>query len=110
MSEEKIFPQRLRQLRTGAGLSQADLGGLMGRRQVTVSTWENGTREPSLADLARLAGLLGVTADNLLGLGPPEPPVVPARTAGLAALLDSMCGDAELGALETFLAGIGKKE
>lgn len=61
--------RRIAQARGAAGLSQAALAEQIGYgNQSTVSLWESGTREPSLANLTALARVLAVTSDYLLGL------------------------------------------
>lgn len=45
--------------RTNAGLSQANLAARAGTSQATVSAYESGTKEPSLATLERLLAATG---------------------------------------------------
>lgn len=54
-----VVGPRIRQLRKRAGLTQAQLGGRIGRTQNCVATWEAG-RNPSLADLEQIAKACGV--------------------------------------------------
>lgn len=58
---------RILQIRSGLGLSQEKFGELVGKSQRTVAAWEAGTRAPSLSTLNRLADVLDVPADFLLG-------------------------------------------
>lgn len=62
----KINPDRLRELRDHAGLSQADLAKALDVDTSLISRWEKGTREPSLSQLMAIARVLGVTLDYLL--------------------------------------------
>ncbi len=62
------FSERLKELRTERGLLQSQLGEIMGVRQVTVCTWENGTRQPDFETLKKIAKYFDVSTDYLLGL------------------------------------------
>ena len=53
-------------LRTGLGLSQFQLGTLVGVSDKAVSKWENGDSKPRLATCNRLAEVLGVSVNELL--------------------------------------------
>lgn len=53
-------------LREGAGLSQYQLGALVGVSDKAVSKWENGSTKPRANTMIRLAGVLGVSVDELL--------------------------------------------
>ena len=64
----KIFCERLRKLRTDKELSQAKLAKILGTYQQTIGAWENGTTEPDIETVTRLAVFFDVTADYLLGL------------------------------------------
>ena len=49
----------LRGSRTAAGLSQAALAERVGTSQATISAYENGTKQPSVATLSRLLAATG---------------------------------------------------
>ena len=53
-------------LRRGLGLSQFQLGALVGVSDKAVSKWENGDAKPKFATCFRLADVLGVPIDELL--------------------------------------------
>ena len=53
-------------LRTGLGLSQFQLGTLVGVSDKAVSKWENGDAKPRIGTCYRLAEVLGVTVNELL--------------------------------------------
>ena len=53
-------------LRTGLGLSQFQLGTLVGVTDKAVSKWENGDAKPRVSICYRLAEVLGVTVNELL--------------------------------------------
>lgn len=59
---------RIKGLREGAGMTQPDLGVIVGRGHSAISKWENGSAEPDLAAIASLARHFGVSADYLLGM------------------------------------------
>ena len=61
------FGNRLFQLRKKAGLSQAQLGEKVGVSNKAVSKWENGTAKAGLDAVHRLADVLSVSVDDLLG-------------------------------------------
>lgn len=60
------FGNFLRELRERRGLSQYQLGRLVGVSDKAVSKWENGSSKPQNRILCQLSGILGVTADELL--------------------------------------------
>jgi len=59
--------ERIRELRTAAGLSQEQLAELASLNRVTVAKYEAGRIEPGAQALARIADALDVSADVLLG-------------------------------------------
>lgn len=63
----KGFPDRLREARIAAGLTQEQLGFALGVTKSSVSAWENGRETPSFRFLPRLAQMLGCSLDELLG-------------------------------------------
>ncbi len=61
------FPERLRQLRKDAGLSQRQLAAYVGVSTTAVSCWETGIREvPAGNNLVRLAEVLGLDPAEVL--------------------------------------------
>ncbi len=65
------FGRRLQQVRKAAGLSQEQLGELVGMSRQAVSKWETDQATPDIDKLALLCGVLGVSADALLGRDAP---------------------------------------
>lgn len=61
------FSERLKQLRTDAGLSQMDFAKLIKLSKSSVNMYERGEREPSLETLERIADYFNVDMDYLLG-------------------------------------------
>ncbi|UCG42957.1 MAG: helix-turn-helix domain-containing protein, partial [candidate division WOR-3 bacterium] len=72
---------RVRRLREKAGLSQEQLSKRLGTTRPAVSQIENGQRNVTADEVARLAETFGVSCDVLLGLRT-EPVVILARDAG----------------------------
>lgn len=63
-----MFADRLKQARKAKGFSQAEVSRQLGVTQQAVGKWETGRSTPDPQTVARLAELLGTTADVLLGL------------------------------------------
>ena len=61
-----LFADTLRKLRTEKGLSQIQLAKQMIVNKATISRWENGSRLPDAAMIARLSWILEVDAGTLL--------------------------------------------
>lgn len=54
-------------LRKGKGLNQSELAELCGVHSVTISNWETGKKAPEANNVNKLAEVLGVTTDYLMG-------------------------------------------
>ena len=61
-----LFAETLKKLRAEKGLSQKQLGKLMFVDHSTIARWENGSRLPDAAMIARLSGVLGADLNALL--------------------------------------------
>jgi len=59
------FPNRIREYRLRLGLSQLELGKLIGKARNQVSAWERGSQLPSVRTLLRLAKALNTLAEAL---------------------------------------------
>lgn len=59
------FPNKIREYRLKAGLSQRKLAETLGRGRNAVSSWERGLTLPSVPRLLRMAKLLGTLAEAL---------------------------------------------
>ena len=76
-----LFDERLLLLRKQAGISQKQLGEVIGLSNKAICTMENGTRETTFEKLVQLAEYFHVSTDYLLGVtddptwrgGPTEP-------------------------------------
>lgn len=62
------FGKRLKELRKGAGLSQKQLGQMIGVTKSVISFYELQDRSPSPLVLIKLSGVFHVTTDYLLGI------------------------------------------
>ncbi len=62
------FGDRLRQLRKEKNLTQRQLADLIGVKNSVISFYEVGERTPSLDAVIKLATVLHVSTDNLLGI------------------------------------------
>lgn len=61
---------RIASLRKERGLSQKELGIIIGAAQNTISNWEKGNREPDYENLKKLAYFFDCSVDYLLGRTP----------------------------------------
>lgn len=59
------FPNRIREYRLKAGLSQGKLAAQLGRGKDAVSSWERGLTLPNVPRLMRMAKILGTLAESL---------------------------------------------
>ncbi len=67
MTNENLFPKRLKTLREKRGMSQRTLAQLCGLSRSMVGQYERGEKDPSLRTLAQIADYFGVSTDYLLG-------------------------------------------
>ncbi|MGN0771169.1 MAG: helix-turn-helix domain-containing protein [Christensenellales bacterium] len=65
--KNNVFGKTLRELRIEKGISQRNLGEILGVCNQTVSFWESGSREPDLDMMCRIAEFFEVSCDFLLG-------------------------------------------
>lgn len=59
------FPNKIREYRLKAGLSQRKLARLVGRGRNAVSSWERGLTLPNVPRLLKMAKILGTLAESL---------------------------------------------
>ncbi|MEZ4732347.1 MAG: helix-turn-helix transcriptional regulator [Caldilineaceae bacterium] len=64
--EMKQFGEKLRVLRQRRGLSQEQLGEMLGVHQTHVGRLERGEKIPNAAIILKVADIFGVTADQLM--------------------------------------------
>ena len=65
----EVLPANLVSARLGHGMSQEALAAASGVPRSVIAAIETGTRNPALSTLARLAGALGTTVEQLLAEG-----------------------------------------
>ena len=63
---EKIG-DKIKKYRTSIKMTQAEFAERLGVTGSSISAYENGTRQPSYFILVKIANVLGVTTDSLLG-------------------------------------------
>ena len=72
---------RLKYIRLAKGISQKEVSITLGVTQATVSSWERGTKSPSMNNMKRLAKIYEVSLDYLVGstdsIDPASSPTVP---------------------------------
>ena len=68
MNHEKIFAQRVYELRKKRNMNQKELGEVVGLTAKSISTIESGLRSTTIEKLILLAQFFGVSTDYLLGL------------------------------------------
>ncbi len=73
MKPETMLPERLRELRSGIKMTQAQIATALGESVTNYNKWENGT-EPALSTIIKIAKFHGVTTDYLLGYNKPQNP------------------------------------
>lgn len=67
--DKQSFGQRLAQIRKAKGLTQEDLGGRIGVSQRIMHHYENKAEYPPAQKIIELAQALGMSVDELLGIG-----------------------------------------
>ena len=92
LSELKLVTAgNLIKLRTGRGLTQAELGAMLNYSDKTISKWERGEAIPDAYVLTQIAEIFGVTVDTLLSpperWSPPEPEQEEERSYSVRAIL-----------------------
>lgn len=61
------FSERLKNLRKQAGLTQVDVAGELGISQQAYASWERGVKRPTQENLVKIAQILNVSVDYLVG-------------------------------------------
>ncbi len=59
---------RLKKLRLKKGLTQEELGNILGVKKASISSYEKGERTPTIEHLISLIQIFNVTSDYLLGI------------------------------------------
>ena len=76
------FNENLKEARLSAGLSQKDVAEAIGVAKSTYSLYESGGREPDVEKIRKLASILGVSGDMLLGIPTSAPHTLAAHFEG----------------------------
>lgn len=90
---------RIRALRNSKGLKQSDLADILGVRQNTLSTWENGRYEPDNEMLRKIADFFNVSVDYVIG----GADVFPKRKAHRIPVLGDVAAGIPIDAVEDIL-------
>lgn len=61
------FSERLKKLRKDTGLTQVDVASKMGISQQAYASWERGVKKPTQDNLVKIAQILNVSVDYLVG-------------------------------------------
>ena len=61
------FSERLKDLRRQAGLTQVEVAGKLGISQPAYALWERGVKKPTQENLVKIAQILNVSVDYLVG-------------------------------------------
>ena len=61
------FAERLKNLRKKVGLTQVDVAGKLGISQQAYASWERGVKKPTQENLVKIAQMLNVSVDYLVG-------------------------------------------
>ena len=64
--ESQAFGRNMKRLRTEKGITQGDISRSLKLARSFISNIENGKTNPTLATIAKLAKVLGVSTDELL--------------------------------------------
>lgn len=75
------FNENLKAVRERKGLSQKDIAERIGVAKSTYSLYESGNREPNVQNIKKIADVLSVSADELLGIDE-EPHTIAAHFDG----------------------------
>ncbi|MCP8707474.1 helix-turn-helix transcriptional regulator [Streptomyces sp. AC04842] len=67
LARQQVVGERIRDFRRAAGLSQVQLGELVGRDHKTIHRYETAQTSPSLLDLILIAHAAGVSLAELVG-------------------------------------------
>ncbi len=81
---------RIRDLRTSSGMSQAQLGAKIGCVGQTISKFENETRQLDPPTICALCDIFGCTADYLIGRSDAQLPAVTSEQAAVLRAYDRL--------------------
>ena len=64
---EKTIGKTIKETRIEQGLSQQALANLIGVTHASISYWENGVNIPNVLDVWKIADVLNISIDELIG-------------------------------------------
>ena len=64
---DNIIGKSIKAARTAANITQKNLAKLIGTSHAAISFWENGVNIPNVLDCWKIAEVLGITIDELVG-------------------------------------------
>ena len=67
MMDNKIFAERIRNLRIEKRMTQQELGNIVGLTSTGISYWESGKAIPNFETMSKLSNYFGVSIDYLTG-------------------------------------------
>lgn len=76
------FCENLKCAREKKKMSQKEVAESIGVAKSTYSLYESGSREPNVQTIKKISDVLSVSADELLGIKEPAPPVLAAHFDG----------------------------
>lgn len=76
------FHENLKTAREKSGLNQKEVADKIGVAKSTYSLYESGKREPGVPTIKKIADVLNVSADGLLGIESSEPTTIAAHKEG----------------------------
>ena len=95
----------MRAIRKEKGLTMKELGKLVGVSESTISLYENGKHDPDLLTMTRIADVLDVTVDELLGRNEKQPTAKDGLDERLIDLLVSLSPE-DAQRVRDFVAGL----
>ncbi len=67
-----MYADMIRHFRRKCGLSQLELGNMLGVTPVSVSKWERGQTQPDIPTLTQMADIFNVSVDQLIDYRPAD--------------------------------------
>ena len=100
---------RIQELRKARKMQQKELAILAGVTQPTVSSWERGTKEPTMENLEKLSAIFGVPIEEITSA--PKEPDIPVISAEEYRLILELRDNPELkAAVEMMIKAANRKD
>jgi len=84
------LPERIKQERKRAGLTQAELAERLGISEMTVRRWESNNRSPRMEEIEKMVEILNTSMEYLMGFTNEKPLPPQPQESQLKQLLDSL--------------------